>query len=606
MRSVTSDLRRWLPRLVLAGYGILLVLLADTRIQNGLDSDRYAFMESLVERGELTVDHSSMQSVDRIRVAGHFRSGKPPILNFLGAGVYAALHHGLGWSFRTRPSGVVRVLIAVFVVVPVCILLWFFGRLVSQRRLLQGHEESPWFGRAAAVAGLLAIGSLLLPYSLIFTNHPLAAALLFGALFVLVGRPKPGCEAAGGEVSPAAWAAVGLLGGLSVTIDLLPGTVFLLALLVHAAATKRFRALAAIAAGAAVPALVHLVLNRLTLGTWVVSYFIKDAFNYEGSVWSREFTGASDYDQFPTYASGLYHFTLGHRGVFLFMPLLLAGIFGAVGASRRFRAPEGAAGIASVSALVGTILLVPKFSWGLGGCTYGPRHIVPCIALLYAFLPDAFRFAKTGLLRFVSVAAAAWSVLIALLGVLDPWAVHVYSVYAPLDVIVPRAAFAGEGGRRVAEWIVERTAASPSFGYYELGRNYGGAGQTGKAIECLVTSLAIDSTRTLAWYQLGFVAGKAGDLELAASAFRRLTMLEPDHAGAWSNLGLTLQEMGLEKDAKGALERGLQLNPESRAARVGLARVYRSEGNTTKVEELLSGLPPEDAALLSPKWRVRR
>ncbi len=587
MLSAVPESGCWRSLLAALAYGVVLVAFADTRIQNGLDSDRYAFMESLVERGEFVVDGSAMASVDRIRVDGHFHSGKPPILNFLGAGVYWALYHGPGWSFRTHPDAVVRTLIGAFVVVPVCALLWLFWVLVSRRPPRPRGAEAPRRKTAHAAVALLAVGSLLLPYSLIFTNHPLAAALLFGAFYVALHPTDPGTGEGSRSAQIRAAFAVGFLAALSVTIDLIPGTVFLLAYLVHAAATRRGRALVSMAAGAAFPMLAHLVLNRITLGTWVVSYFIKDAFNYEGSVWSTAFTGASDYDQFPTYATALYHYALGHRGVFLFMPLLIFGIFWAAGAARRFRTPAGAAGIAALATLAGTILLVPKFSWGLGGCTYGPRHVLPCIALLYAFLPAAMGACRTPLLKGVFGAASAWSVLVAALGVVNPWATHVFSVYAPLDVLVPHAASRGEAGRQAAQWIIEHTAASPSFGYYELGRHYVSEGDSDLAIEALLTSLSIETTRTLAWYQLGTVAGRAGKLDLAASAFRRLTIIEPDHAGAWANLGLTLQEMGLKADAKGALERGLQLNPESRAARIGLGRWYRDAGETTKALEYL-------------------
>src|SRR5438034_1337598 len=104
---------------------------ASVSIDRGLDMDRYAFMESMVERGTFTVDDSPMQSVDRIRFRGHFYSGKPPVLNFIGAGVYWALYHGLQWSFRTHSEQVVRVMIGVFVSGPLALLLFMFWRVAS-------------------------------------------------------------------------------------------------------------------------------------------------------------------------------------------------------------------------------------------------------------------------------------------------------------------------------------------------------------------------------------------------------------------------------------------------------------------------------------------
>jgi tetratricopeptide (TPR) repeat protein len=558
----------WLLLTVLALYGAILVGLADTRVMQGLDADRYALMESLVERGTTRVDDATFASVDRAKIGDHFYSEKAPLLSFAGAAVYWGLYHGFGWSFRIDTSAVVRVMIALFVVLPVCVMLGLFHRVVWRRA---GKSADAWTATA-----LLAVASLALPYSVCFTNHALAASLLFGAFFCVAGSLVPGTEppaAVPSRLRDSRWLLAGGLAALSACVDLIPGSAFLGALLLLSALRSDWRSAGLLAVGAAGPAVLHIVLTWVATGRWLLAYFAPSQnLLYEGSIWRPDAVSVGDYEPFRTYWSALYHYVLGHRSVFLFMPLLVYGVIHAVAAKRRLA-------LAALVAFFATILLVPAFSLGLAGGSYGPRHIVPVIPLMVCFAAMEFTSAVVPWRRVVAWVLAVWCAVIAAIGTFDPWTPGTLSVHAPLDVLAARAARRAEIRSPFAEAVADRTAYSRSFAWYELGRIYRESGKALASIAAYRKSLSLEPDRPLALYALGVTAGEAGYAGESIDAFEKLTRMEPDNAGAWSGLGLSLLQSPRAVEAHGALEKALSLNPDSRGAKAGFAEWHKRFGD---------------------------
>ncbi|MEI7635517.1 MAG: tetratricopeptide repeat protein [bacterium] len=546
----------------------------------GLDADRYALMESLVERGTTCVDEATFASVDRARLNGHFYSEKPPLLSFAGAGVYFILHHGPGWNFRENSSQIVRVMIAFFVIIPLCFLLWMFHALLSR-------QHCGWKGAIIATT-LPALASLLLTYGVCFTNHPLAGALLFAAFYTGFDLRDESCmtNTAVSAASPCLrYFAVGFLSALSAAVDLLPGAIFFAAYLAFEFRRMSIRSMGFLLTGAMIPAVLHVILNRAATGLWLPAYFVHERNLYAGSIWRADSMIAGDYEPFPNYLTALYHYTIGHRGVFFFMPLMLYGLIYASKSARSMGAGRAGLALTVLATFVITLLATPAISLGLAGGSYGPRHIVTVTALVYFYAVNEFRRKGRAWRTILAACLVAWSAAIAWTGALDPWTPGTLSVYAPLDVLAARAARLSNGWSLFAQNIADKTAYSRPFAYYELGRIYREQGKMNEAIYAYKHSLDLDPNRPLAHYALGSTSGMMGRMAIAIEAFDKLVQIEPANAGAWANLGISLLNTPRAIEARAPLEKGLTLNPHSRAALSGLAEWHGRFGNAENARE---------------------
>src|SRR5262249_36752310 len=146
----------------------------------GSEASRFATVESLVERGTSAIDGSTFaDTVDRVRLRDRWYSDKPPLLSVAAAGLYAVLHT-LGLSFRESPRATIwwmTLLVSGASAAGLAVLfdavLARFG-LASRDRLLQ---------TAAAVCG-----TLVFVYATTFSNHAVAALVLFAAAAAFLSR----------------------------------------------------------------------------------------------------------------------------------------------------------------------------------------------------------------------------------------------------------------------------------------------------------------------------------------------------------------------------------------------------------------------------------
>ena len=79
------------------------------------DRSRWATVYSLAERGTYNIDETPWpDTIDRVRLNGHYYSSKPPLLETLLAGEYLLLKKlSFGrLSFRNSPQSVIRIIVA--------------------------------------------------------------------------------------------------------------------------------------------------------------------------------------------------------------------------------------------------------------------------------------------------------------------------------------------------------------------------------------------------------------------------------------------------------------------------------------------------------------
>ncbi len=203
-RSVISG-RRDLTLGVAIVFAALWALLTHTHIDSWNEFSRLAAVEALVERGTWIIDDTALgQSTgDKVLLNGHFYSDKPPTLTFITSGVYAVLHHGLGLTFDAtecdpkavtcycfafqcpRPFDFAYYLITLLLVgLPSALMLALFYRSTAFLELSNG-----W---ALLLTGVLGLGTLMLPYSLVLNNHVPTAVCLFVGLYALIrARSSP-------------------------------------------------------------------------------------------------------------------------------------------------------------------------------------------------------------------------------------------------------------------------------------------------------------------------------------------------------------------------------------------------------------------------------
>jgi hypothetical protein len=193
------------------------------------DRSRWLTIRSLVERGTFAIDELVVEpgwdTIDAIAhpdAGGRLRlySSKPPLLSVLAAAPYWAVHRLAGWSLADRPFEVGRMLMVLYGLVPLLVTIHFTCRLIE--RLGRGDWSRIW------AAALIACGTMLTTFAVVFTNH-LPAAACTAASGWLAWRIT-----ADGLRSRRAFAALGLTAGLAAAFEL-PATAWLAAAVTLAA-----------------------------------------------------------------------------------------------------------------------------------------------------------------------------------------------------------------------------------------------------------------------------------------------------------------------------------------------------------------------------------
>jgi hypothetical protein len=199
--SSPANLPRDYTWLIVIVFTLIWALSIHSRAYSSNDASRLASIDSLVERGTWAIDESRFLTVDKIKIGDHFYSDKPPLLSYVGAGLYSILHQTLGLTLQPDGCDALRspthcraaletaeadwaysLLTLLLVSSPATLILVLVYRLAHGRG----------FGNAGSLAfiTLLGLGTALWPYSTVFTNHvPAAAAALVGVYMLLTHDP---------------------------------------------------------------------------------------------------------------------------------------------------------------------------------------------------------------------------------------------------------------------------------------------------------------------------------------------------------------------------------------------------------------------------------
>ncbi|MGB0721086.1 MAG: hypothetical protein ACPGU7_01710 [Gammaproteobacteria bacterium] len=405
-RGNATHPRSGVPLLALLVCVSLLVWLARDLPGPCHDTSRLAAADALVNHGSLSIDHSRFNyTCDRILVAGHYYSDKPPVLSLFYAAFLAVMQSVLGWNWSADLPAIHSLL-----VVATSGLSFLLVAAVFMRRAL----ASQWPPVAAAtLAIVLPAASQVGVFATALNAHIVAAALLL----LFWDRVAPDTDRARGAMPGFG---LGLILGLALVIDPLVVT-FALAYLAWMAPdlwAARRSTLAALA-GAALPVLVHGGLSWAIAGNPLAVNLNPEHFNYPGSQHDAHIlTGVGvKHDSVGAFLNYGFDSLLGHHGFFVFNSVTLIGLLA-------LRAGRPRATWIVLSTLGLFFALTIAFSNNQSGHAYGNRwHVLLVPLALYALfnVPWARIRALRPAVRIGMWLVVLWGLVIAVIGLRNPW-----------------------------------------------------------------------------------------------------------------------------------------------------------------------------------------
>ncbi len=375
--------------LLLVAYAWLFAWFPDLRSPNELS--RLFQTRALVADRALAIDaqmrrHGPVGDVAEMN--GRYYAAKAPGVSLLGVPVYAVLQALRGGEARVPERAGVF-----FMRLFVCVLPGV-AAAVMMRRILLRLVEPPL---ALAGATVLAVGTLLWPYSTQLVGHGPTAAALVAAWWAI----DRGRDSADGR-----WPLLaGLAGGMAVLFEytsalmLVPLAAYGLAVL-----PRRGRA-ALLAAAGALPAIAALALFHWTAFGSPVATPYSHLANAVYARWhSRGLFGFGA----PDGAVLLASFVDPAKGLFAYAPFLALGIPGMISLWRRDRPTAGLC----AAALVAYGVFTAGFSLPAWGWSIGPRHLTPLCAFLVPPAVALGQDLRERALGFVPAALAAYSIAV--------------------------------------------------------------------------------------------------------------------------------------------------------------------------------------------------
>jgi hypothetical protein len=380
------------------------------------DRSRWCTVWSLVERRTFQIDEimqvPGWDSIDKVRVDGHFYSTKPPLLPVLAAGVYAAEKRLWGADLLTAPHAPARGILIVFNLIPWLIALACLGYVA--RQLSPDGLGEPYI----VLVG--AFGTLLSPFLITFNNHSVAAA----AVAFTLAAATPLLD--GARLSAGRLALVGFCAAWT-TCNELPAFVFSGAIGALCLWRGGLRGGVWFAVGALGPTAAFFYTTWLATGSPLPFYtrFGTDAYNYvhEGvpSYWTNP--EGLDRSQEPWWTY-LLHCTFGHHGIFSLSPILLLALvsWGRPGWNRTASGRWLGGFSLAMSLWVLAFYLGQTKNYNYGGSSAGLRWAFWLIPLwILSLLPALERFQRRPTTAWIAPALLAVSVFSAVYPARNPW-----------------------------------------------------------------------------------------------------------------------------------------------------------------------------------------
>lgn len=357
---------RALRRGLWIAYAALLLVLTGPPEFGWNENSRLATVESLVERGTLSIGESTLETGDKCWFRGVYYSDKPPIPSLIGAVAYWPVHRILGLRLAEDPLAY-RLVTFFAVGLAQCLLVAVFYRAIRSKCRFP-----------LAMTAILALATLLPGYATVYNNHAPGALFLFGALAAVstrFGNPPTGRFR---------WTFVaGFCAGLSVGSDLSTAVYFaLFGLLLFLWEREN---LEGYVWGALIPIGLFLLVNVRVTGDILPAYFHPEGYDFPGSHMAQTLGGSAP-SALPEVMRYLFECTFGVPGFFTNTPVLLLGLVGVAVAMRR--PTDRGPALCVLAGFAVSLAFYGLRSSNFGGYSFGFRYLLPATPLLLYYLPD--------------------------------------------------------------------------------------------------------------------------------------------------------------------------------------------------------------------------
>jgi len=351
-----------------------------------------------------TIDRCTYDDVstpESIKTARWYTS-KPPLMEVIMYSVAWPICKVFGWDFKEKFDVVGRAVIILFNVVPLALMLMFFGRWLYQlgaRGFVYGYC-------LAAAAG----GTYLTGWSVTLNNHVPAAFCVFFAYYLLYDISQR-TDAGWGR-----FAMAGFLGSLAFTLET-PALLFAAFSGVLLCACDWRRTLLAFGPAMLVPIVAFLVSNKLCIGQWFPFQW-SFPLHYD-PYWQTPREMDSLMEPKLVY---LFNLTFGHHGWFLLTPIFIIAL---VGIFRNLVDNRSELQWLAMVMLIISAAVLGFYVWktnNYGGTTQGPRWLFWLIPMWLVMLPAGVEwFVRRAVGRWLSIVFLAVSVFSMAYSMNIPW-----------------------------------------------------------------------------------------------------------------------------------------------------------------------------------------
>lgn len=380
-------------------------------IGNANISSRLATIQSLVEYRSFIIDNSNfIETIDKYFYRGHFYSDKPPVLALYGSFFYGILRNVFGLSLSDRTDITYYILTLIVIAITSCLGLVYLSKIFDYLEI-----EPNW---SNLVVFLTGVGTLILPYSLVFNNHTVSGALLLFSLFSFWKIDKS-------IIHPRL---AGFFLSLAGSIDI---TFFLFIPLAYIILWgKNLKIQTAFIFSCLPMIIIYLWLNYYTSGSLIPAAANKTLWDYPGSVFNENnlsgLAGSGSISELINYA---FNLLIGSKGLFSYTPILGFSIFGLIKVIFGNRSKRHYLFIA-IAALIFVFIYILR-SNNYSGSSYGIRWFASLMFILCIPLGEIGENIKNSqLLTNLFIAVAAISIFISFIGVVHPFTMRTEAGYS--------------------------------------------------------------------------------------------------------------------------------------------------------------------------------